>query len=119
MKLKIDENLPLEVAELLQAADLDAVSVLEQGLGGHPDQSIADVCKKENRGIITLDTDFANIRAYPPQEFSGIIVFRVKNQSKSAILKLVPRLLKALRANPSEGQLWIVEEERIRIRGWE
>lgn len=37
MKFKIDENLPVEVAELLRQAEHDAVTVLEQHLGGKAD----------------------------------------------------------------------------------
>ena len=34
MRFKIDENLPVEAAELLRQAGHDAVTVLEQHLGG-------------------------------------------------------------------------------------
>ena len=34
MKFKIDENLPIEVAQLLNQAGYDAMTVYEQNLGG-------------------------------------------------------------------------------------
>ena len=45
-------------------------------LDGAPDSYISIVCRREKRALITLDTDFADIRAYPPQDFSGLIVLR-------------------------------------------
>jgi hypothetical protein len=36
-KFKIDENLPIEVAEMLQQAGFDAAPVLGQFLGGEAD----------------------------------------------------------------------------------
>jgi Domain of unknown function (DUF5615) len=36
MRFKIDENLPIEVAELLRAAGHDALTVLDQNLGAGP-----------------------------------------------------------------------------------
>lgn len=42
MKFKIDENLPVEVAQLLRD-HLDAGTVLEKGLGGQPDSAIVAV----------------------------------------------------------------------------
>ena len=39
MKLKVDENLPIEVAEALQHAGHDAVTVHDQRLTGRPDLS--------------------------------------------------------------------------------
>jgi predicted nuclease of predicted toxin-antitoxin system len=38
MKFKIDENLPVEIADLFRAAGFDAITVLEQTLGGEADQ---------------------------------------------------------------------------------
>jgi hypothetical protein len=46
-KLKVDENLPTDVVELLLLAGYDAVSVLDQQLGGSADPLLADVCQRE------------------------------------------------------------------------
>jgi len=58
MKFKVDENLPIEVADSLRQAGYDAASVPEQRLEGSPDPDIAYVCQQEGRALITLDTDF-------------------------------------------------------------
>lgn len=68
MQFKVDENLPLEVAELLRQAGYAAATVFEQQLGGEADADIASVCQQEGRALVTLDTDFADIRAYPPEQ---------------------------------------------------
>ena len=66
MKFKIDENLPLELAEMLRGAHFDADTIFAEGLRGEADSRILDVCQGEGRVLVTLDLDFANIRAYPP-----------------------------------------------------
>lgn len=58
MKFKIDENLPVEIAELLIRNGHDAKTVIDQNLSGEVDPEIASICQSENRTIITLDTDF-------------------------------------------------------------
>ncbi len=116
MKFKIDENLPVEVAELLQREDYDTFTVLDQRLGGEADSDIATICQQENRIIVTLDLDFADIRAYPPRDFAGLIVLRLKQQDKPHVLKVVEQLLKTLQSESPEKKLWIVGERRIRIR---
>ena len=116
MKFKIDENLPTEVAQRLQEAGYDAATVLDQQLGGEADVNLAYVCQQEKRVIITLDLDFADIRSYPPQAYAGLIVLRLKQQDKLYVLQVVERLLKALKEEAVEHKLWIVDEERIRIR---
>ena len=116
MRFKLDENLPVELAALLNDAGHDAVSVLDQRLGGATDTTVASACVREGRTIITFDADFADIRTYPPPNYSGIVVFRLNNQAREHVLAVGARLLKALSDSRPDGQLWIVEESRIRIR---
>ena len=47
MKVKIDENLPREVADLFRQAGHDTVTVDEEGLGGKPDTTVASFVKRE------------------------------------------------------------------------
>jgi predicted nuclease of predicted toxin-antitoxin system len=75
MRFKLDGNLSPSHAALFTAAGHEAHSVTEQALGGQPDERVIDVCRREDRALVTLDLDFANIKAYPPAEFSsGAIV---------------------------------------------
>lgn len=115
-KFKVDENLPVEVAELLQQVGYDAATILEQSLTGEKDLRIATVCQHEKRALITLDVDFADIRAYPPAEFSGLIVMRLNKQDKHTVLRIVQALIKTLKAEEVDRRLWIVSEDQIRIR---
>ena len=117
MKFKVDENLPIAVVRLLEDNGQDALTVLGQNLGGEPDSRIAQVCKKEKRALITLDTDFSDIRTYPPEEFFGLIVLRLKTQDKPHVLSVVSRLINILFNEPLDRRLWIVEEGRVWISG--
>ena len=117
MQFKVDENLPCDACEILRNAGHDAVSVLDQKLGGFPDLDIAAVCKSEARILVTLDTDFANILAYPPEDSSGIIVIRTEDQAKPVVLEIIHRIVAVLKSESPQRALWIVESNRIRIRG--
>lgn len=117
MQFKIDENLPIEIADLLIDAGHDAKTVDEQHLQGVRDPALIDVCNSENRVLVTLDTDFSDIRAYPPQELSGIIVLRLGRQAKQHVIEVFHRIIPLIGREPLEQHLWIVEETRIRIRG--
>ncbi len=116
MKFKIDENLPVDIKPMLEEAGHDASTVLDQYLGGRADSVIASVCQREARVLMTLDLDFANIRAYPPEQYSGLVVLRLKHQDTPHVLSIMRRLLNLFTTEPLEGRLWIVEEERTRIR---
>lgn len=82
------------------------------------DATIASLCEQEKRALITLDTDFADIRAYPPERLHGLVVLRLRTQDKLRVLDTVRHLLQAFAGEQVERHLWIVEENRIRIRGW-
>ncbi len=116
LRFKIDENLPKEVAEELQINGYDAATVFEEKLVGASDSRIAEVCCNEERIIITLDLDFADIRKYPPHQFSGLIVIRLIHQDKNSVLNLLNQMISVLQKESIKGKLWIVENKGIRIR---
>lgn len=65
---------------------------------------------------MTLDLDFGNIREYPPEQYRGLVVLRVVDQSRRGVLRLVERVLAVLNRTPLEGQLWVVSDRGIRVR---
>jgi predicted nuclease of predicted toxin-antitoxin system len=117
MKFKTDENMPAEAAELLRSAGHDAMSVLDQSLSGWADPSIAEICCREQRVLVSLDVDFADLRTYPPEEYAGLVVLRLKRQDRESVLEALGRVLHLFGTEPVEGCLWIVSGERVRIRG--
>jgi len=116
MRFKTDENLPVEIARLMTSHGHDALTVEDQDLGGTTDPKLAEVCRAEERILLTLDTDFSDIRQYPPGTHPGIIVFRISRQDKVTILSVARRLLQSLADQNPKGDLWIVDERRIRVR---
>src|SRR5262245_49089831 len=75
MRFKVDENLPMEVAQVLRAAGHEAATVLDQHFGGSADSLIASICQQEERTLVTLDLDFADIRPILPQTMLGSLCF--------------------------------------------
>ena len=116
MRFKTDENVPIEAASILKDNGFDAKTVRDELLSGADDQTIAIRALAENRILVTLDLDFSNIRAYPPDEHAGIVVLRLKTQDKATVLAHVRRLLMALGKRNPAGELWIVQHDRIRFR---
>jgi predicted nuclease of predicted toxin-antitoxin system len=69
----VDENLPRLLASQLRTAGYQAEDVREVGLGAHPDADVWRYARGQARIIITQDSDFADIRAYPPPH-AGIVI---------------------------------------------
>lgn len=105
MRFKLDENLPSEMAELFAGAGHGAVTVLDQQMGGAEDPDLAAICLREDRILMTLDMDFIDVRAYPPQHFPGIVVFRLARQSRDHLPEIGTSLLLELTTS-LQGQLW-------------
>ena len=117
MKFKIDENLPAELADVLRTAGHDVHSVHDEGMEGESDLRIAEVCKSEERVLITLDMDFSDLREFSPEDFPGIIVFRLRKQDKLTVASVGKRILPLFDVEDPAGKIWIVDESRVRIRG--
>ena len=94
----------------------DAETVIDEGMSGASDLEVLAACLAEERVLVTQDVDFADIRAYPPREYPGIIVFRLTNQTRDTLMEVGDRLIHTLARTSLEGQLWIVEDARVRIR---
>ena len=116
MRVKLDENLPAQLKSLFTESGHDADTVIDEGLGGAEDMDVATACIGDERVLVTQDLDFADIRTYPPAEYFGIVVFRLSTAARDAILQVGPILLERLEESSPRGQLWIVEDSRIRIR---
>ncbi len=116
MKFLIDENLPLEVGERLRQANYDVAIVKGKYLSGKPDIDIVSACHLEDRVLVSLDLDFVEIRTYPPADFPGFLLLRLKRQDRNYLLEIIENLIQMLSKEPIERQLWIVEEDQIRIR---
>lgn len=115
-KFKLDEHFPVEACVFMQESGIDALTVLDQDLGGSTDMEWSSVANAESRALLTMDKGFGNILEYPPKNYSGIILFRLKNQSKPSVLFVLERLIPLLKENWVVGQLWIVDEDQIRVR---
>jgi predicted nuclease of predicted toxin-antitoxin system len=76
MRFKLDENLPWSISNIMIDYGYDVDTVLTEGLNGCSDDKLINTCTREQRILITLDYDFADILAYPPQIYPGIIVIR-------------------------------------------
>ena len=116
MRIKLDENIPEALAQLLESTGHEVLTVAEEGLSGAGDPDVLGAAASERRLLMTFDTDFADIREYPPGSHAGIVVFRLEDQRWAVLREPARKLVSLDILERLDGGLAIVDEMRIRIR---
>lgn len=116
LRLKLDENMPRRAQSALRDLGIDVETAHSEHLAGAVDPVLLAACIVENRVLVTLDLDFADMRDYPPGSHPGIWVLRPRQQTFNAIVSLVQSGVRLAATERTAGQLWIVDERQVRIR---
>jgi predicted nuclease of predicted toxin-antitoxin system len=116
MKFKLDENLPLEIADAFRDTGHEIDSVQSEGLTGASDQEILERVQAENQVLLTMDKGIADVRLFPPSKYHGIVLFRPSSSGRGEVLRFVQQALTDLISLELSGHLAIVTSRGIRIR---
>ena len=115
-----DQCVPAEISSFLQNCG-HGVILLRNVLPIRAlDPEVIAKAQELNTILLSLNGDFADIVAYPPANYAGIVALQLHNHPE-VIPKLMEKFAAFLAANPESeyyrGKLFIVEPHRIRIRG--
>lgn len=117
MKYKLDENLGPAVPPVFPAKGLDCQTVHGEGLAGADDSAVLAAAVAEGRILVTMDHDFGNVLAYPPQSTCGVAILNPPGAASRPLLAaLLESFVDACEQGALRGKLWIVEPGRIRER---
>ena len=76
MRIKVDEDLPAVVGQVLRTRGHDVATVFEEGLGGAKDPDLWRAVQAEGRFLVTADKGFGDLRCYPPGSHAGVLLLR-------------------------------------------
>lgn len=116
MRIKLDENIPLELQSRLAGLGHDVHSVFDENLGGEPDEKIWRACSGEERFLITQDLDFSDVRKYPPGTHAGIMILRVADDSRENLIRVVLQAFQVQETSAFARALVVVTDVKMRIR---
>jgi predicted nuclease of predicted toxin-antitoxin system len=112
----LDENLSPAQAKILRERGFDAISVVEGGLGGGPDEAVRLFAIESARVLVTLDADFANILRFPPAGTPGVLRLRVHPAVEERIREQLQIALELLRNTDLTGCLAVAHGSTVRVR---
>jgi len=116
MRVKVDEDLPTAISQLLRAAEYEAATVLQQGMGGWKDAEVWKAVQAEQRYLITADKGFGDIRVYPPGTPAGILVLRPDEDGIRPMVELIQQTLRSYTLDVLAGSVTVVTPRGIRVR---
>ena len=117
MRLLIDNALSPIVSAALSKAGHDCVHLRDRNLQSAPDEQVFVLAEKEERIIVSADTDFGALLALRRQVRPSFVLFRKASGLKPT--DLAAQLIDVLEAYADyleAGCVLTVTEERIRIR---
>ena len=92
---------------------VDVLDARAAGLAGNTDREVRRFAIKTDRILVTLGADFGNLIRFSPSDTSGVIWPPTEANIRSILAKWLYRL----REIDLHGQLAVVEEDKLRIRG--
>jgi predicted nuclease of predicted toxin-antitoxin system len=113
--VRVDEDLPEDIADLFRAAGHDATTVYAQGHTGLPDDQLWPKIQQEQRMLVTADKGFANALMFPPGSHAGVVLFRLPRESRTGYIRLAEYLLAELKLDQVRGAIVVVAPDAIRV----
>ena len=115
-QIKVDEDLPEDVARLFSEVGYIAHTVHQQGWGGCDDAHLWERVQDEGRWLITADKGFGDVRTYVPGTYVRIILLRAMIESRRRYIELAEVTLRSVRLEDMLGCLVVVTPRGIRVR---
>jgi predicted nuclease of predicted toxin-antitoxin system len=117
MHIKVDEDLPREVAQLLRDRRYECSTVLEQKLGGTKDPVLWHTIQQHGQFLITADKGFGDVRKYPPGSHGGVLLLRPTEDGIRPLLDLMSQVLARFpELRVLRGLLTVVSPQGLRVR---
>lgn len=115
MKIKLDENLPVRLANLLKELGHNVHTVHEERLIGRADREIWEAAQKESRFLITQDMDFSDSRKFAPGSHHGVLLVRLHSPNRRNLIARVIEMFQKESFSEWASCFVVATERKIRV----
>ena len=116
MTLKLDENLPERLVAELSALGHDVDTVRAEHLAGRDDTDVWRAAQAAGRFLITQDLDFSDVRQYTPGTHAGLLLVRLAQPGRDALLVRVSMLFATEPVHKWRGCLVVATDHKVRVK---
>jgi predicted nuclease of predicted toxin-antitoxin system len=114
--LKLDENLPERLVTTLQELGHDVDTVRAERLSGRDDNTVWDAAQSAGRFLVTQDLDFSDMRRYAPGTHAGLLLLRLAQPGRDALLARVAMLFSTEPVDSWRGSLVVATDHKVRVK---
>jgi len=115
MKIKLDENLPHRLADLLKNFGHEIHTLQEEKLSGRSDKEVWEAAQKESRFLITQDLDFSDTRKFAPGSHHGILLLRLRSPNRRALIERIKEIFEKEDVMSWRVCFVVATERKIRV----
>src|SRR5437763_1388062 len=116
MRIKLDENVPIELVAELRALGHDVEHVYDEGLAGRSDAEVWQAAHAEHRLLITQDIRFGDARMFTPGAHHGFVLVRLKRPARRVVAARVREAFASCDVSEWAGCFVVLSDSRIRVR---
>jgi predicted nuclease of predicted toxin-antitoxin system len=117
MRFLIDENLSWHLAELLTKAGHDAVHVRDLDAAGAPDTDVVALAARDDRVIISADTDFGALLAHSRSTKPSVILVRaLVDRRPPELAGIIAANLDVIQEHLHAGAIAAFTQDSVRVR---
>ena len=115
MKIKLDENLPRALLSSLMELGHDVDTVPQEGIAGADDKTVWHEAQLAKRFLITQDLDFSDIRQFAPGAHAGILLVRMRQPGRLALLGRIHQVFVNEDISDWMGCFVVLSDYKLRI----